>query len=105
MGLCGSKPESNTNNITPSTVKPTTTKRTKNTQNSNSSNDVNKPNKKATNTNKKGEVLGASEEHATSVSPREAARLAAEQRLKETNEKLTKGKLGQKIAKERGIKV
>lgn len=35
------------------------------------------------------------------LSPREAARLAAERRLEEQNNKLTKGELGKKLAKER----
>ena len=35
------------------------------------------------------------------LSPREAARIAAERRLEEQNNKLTKGELGKKLAKER----
>lgn len=39
------------------------------------------------------------------LSPREAARLAAEKRFEESTKELTKGKLGKKLAEQRGLKV
>ncbi|KAK5781164.1 hypothetical protein RI543_001558 [Arxiozyma heterogenica] len=38
------------------------------------------------------------------LSPREAARLAAEKRLEESTKELTKGKLGKKLAEQRGLR-
>lgn len=69
--------------------------------------------------NSKGNVLGTVSDpkgvsakvnktetiNAKKLSPREAARLAAEKRLEESTKELTKGQLGKKLAEQRGLKV
>lgn len=51
---------------------------------------------------KKGSKLtDTSDPSKNKVSPKEAARLAAEKRFQETNEKYNKGELGKKLAQER----
>lgn len=47
-------------------------------------------------------IGGTIDENKNKLSPREAARLAAERRFQESNEKSTRGELGKKLAQERG---
>lgn len=50
-----------------------------------------------------GKTVGATvDQNREKLSPQEAARLAAEKRFQESNEKFTRGELGKKLAKDRG---
>ena len=82
---------------------PKTVKRTANTVNKSKSKPVSQV-KKAPKVTSKGNKLsdGTTDEKDQILSPKEAARLAAEKRQQEANEKLTKGELGKKLASEKG---
>ncbi|GCE98471.1 hypothetical protein ZYGM_003430 [Zygosaccharomyces mellis] len=60
------------------------------------------PTKTATKTTEGQPIGGTIDENKNKLSPREAARLAAERRFQESNEKSTRGELGKKLAQERG---
>ncbi|GAV55996.1 hypothetical protein ZYGR_0AZ01680 [Zygosaccharomyces rouxii] len=51
----------------------------------------------------RGQTVGGTiDENKEKLAPQEAARLAAEKRFQESNEKSTRGELGKKLAQERG---
>ncbi|KOG99412.1 uncharacterized protein DI49_1865 [Saccharomyces eubayanus] len=114
MGLCGSKSQpmpSQTTTVTPRTrTKPvnrgTTNAKEQLRQKENESEKKKKSSLKSTTgqpvKKREGSKLsGASDTSKDKVSPKEAARLAAEKRFHETNEKYNKGELGKKLAQER----
>ncbi|GMM54490.1 hypothetical protein DAKH74_017570 [Maudiozyma humilis] len=109
MGLCGSKPDGPSQSV--SQTKPETTQRTAQKKSSppkktkeKAAKDEHSTKKKTTQKTAQGvgsKLSESSEKQNTDISPREAARLAAEKRLKEKNDALTQGDLGKKLAKER----
>lgn len=112
MGLCGSKSEKNAPMVGTTTTKvklaKTTITQEKTATKSNSKKTVktNAHKSKANNqksSTKAGTVLGspADDPEASKLTPREAARLAAEKRLADNKEKNTKGALGKKLEQER----
>ncbi|CAI4062869.1 hypothetical protein SUVZ_07G1400 [Saccharomyces uvarum] len=114
MGLCGSKSQpmpSQTTTATPRVrTKPVNRGTTNAKQQLRQKGNENKKNKKSTSKSttaqsaekREGSKLsGASDTSKDKVSPKEAARLAAEKRFQETNEKYNKGELGKKLAQER----
>ncbi|CAL9738439.1 hypothetical protein MOSE0_N11430 [Monosporozyma servazzii] len=116
MGVCASKQDTtSTSNDNMSGTRTVRTKQTTGktkTQNSTKEKSKKPQFKK---TNSEGNVVGASlhskedknngVKAGSELSPREAARLAAEKRLQEQTKKLAKGELGKKLAEQKGLKV
>ena len=129
MGLCGSKQETDDHNnsdfknkeiamsrtqtvrsqrqLTQTT--PTKQKKKPNRKTQQPGNTINsKGNTVGTKNTLNGETPNVNSTHVIDnkrLSPREAARLAAERRLEESTKELTKGQLGKKLAEQRGLKV
>lgn len=121
MGVCGSKQET-TNKESDADMSGTRTVRT--TQNQNrvgtekrsktGTHSKTKKQSQSKTPHSKGDIVGAkdqftsvgssTEQNAIQLSPREAARLAAEKRLKDSTKQLTKGQLGKKLAEQKGLK-
>ncbi|CAI4039172.1 hypothetical protein SMKI_07G1440 [Saccharomyces mikatae IFO 1815] len=114
MGLCGSKTESMPSQTatvtTKARTKPINHDTTKAKQELRQKERADKTKRKAQTRSTTSQVLHKKEGSKLSyttesskdkVSPKEAARLAAEKRFQETNEKYNKGELGKKLAQER----
>lgn len=114
MGVCGSKqetaPPSNENMSGTRTVRTKqTTGKTKTEKSTKQK--ATKPQSKKTDST--GDVVGTIEhpkskgsdsKEESKLSPKEAARIAAEKRLQEQTKELTKGQLGKKLAEQKGLK-
>ncbi|EJS43779.1 YGL108C [Saccharomyces arboricola H-6] len=114
MGLCGSKSQSMPSQTTTAKPKTKTKPVTRNTasarqelrQKEKKSQKKKKPQSKgilaqAVQKKEGSKLSDTSDASKDKVSPKEAARLAAERRFQETNEKYNKGELGKKLAQER----
>ena len=106
MGLCGSKsqqpsqvPPRQTDDMTRTATVGARTTTTTNTTTRGKQEAQSPIGGKTNNGSKERKLLENSTQ--SRLSPREAARIAAERRLEEQNSKLTKGELGKKLAKER----
>lgn len=99
MGLCSSKHEQGETLGTANQPKKITRTTRKTVQEKPTTNDH------AVSDSNHDRVLGDSNEQNEKLSPREAARLAAEKRLDDNTKELAKGTLGRKLAKQKGFKV
>ncbi|CCD26711.1 uncharacterized protein NDAI_0I01420 [Naumovozyma dairenensis CBS 421] len=108
MGICASKTDSPTTTTTATTTtntnKPVQRIRPKHNKNAEETTKGTRKKKTVAAVQTSGTKLGAAtndDDDGGKLSPKEAARLAAEKRFKEATEKETKGELGKKLASER----
>ncbi|EDO19444.1 hypothetical protein Kpol_1002p92 [Vanderwaltozyma polyspora DSM 70294] len=102
MGLCASTHEEPVSSQPKPVVKTKSTPKSKNVPQRQANADLNKrKQKKKQNDTTDFKISEQSDENRTKLTPQEAAKLAAEKRLAESNEKDTKGALGKKLATER----
>lgn len=110
MGLCGSKQqESTTSGNDMAGTRTVKTKTTTNVQNATTSSTTKTKSGKKSHkpAHSRGDIVGSSDETTEGkgkISPKEAARLAAEKRLQDSTKELTKGQLGKKLAEQKGLK-